>query len=295
MEKSRQNEIIQSTCHYSARWKTLKKGDKLKGSKLQLENGRIIESNFRVGKLEGDGEGLQRGSVLMERCWFGVHHEGKQVSTVAASDIVGDVVANSSASDEASTDPLPPPNEDSVDFSSLRNYLASDLTAKVYYNPHDDTQKPLALTIMGIGLPGFPKDVEKEEDVERATGRTKGAVFKKTDILPTANRSKKPLQKEVIRRLIVHGCDPNKDPRISNWGIAKLIQHLEKNPASELEHDIILEFWKQLKTKMCPLHGSLPLHFCIYSSFGQTLGVYVASRPTRSFQGTKSSKASPCY
>ena len=146
MEKSTHNDIVQSTCHFTARWKILKKGDKLKGSKLQLENGRVIESNFRVGKLEGDGEGVQRGSVF-ERCWYGVSTSNSSAVDAAAPTAKSTPPSTSKGSkkDTPVADLSKEPYLSEVSFEVLDQYPQSELSIANYYDQYEEDCKPITL------------------------------------------------------------------------------------------------------------------------------------------------------
>ena len=126
-------------------------------------------------------------------------------------------------------------------FSDLRSYNVADLSPGVFYDPDDVNQKPITLTIMGLGVPKFP-DVEHDEDVIRSINCCKGSLYNKVDIVPNNNKAKPHLLKEVIRRHIIKGGPSGDESKISNWKIKQTILWLKNNPPAEIEFDLILEF-----------------------------------------------------
>jgi len=149
--------------------------------------------------------------------------------------------------DEAPADPKPtlPAKSIKVMFADLCKYDVADLTPAKMYNPHDEEQKPITLTAMGLGVEGFP-DVEKDEDIIKATSRNKGSLFNKSDIVPSSRNAKPYLYKEIIRRKIIDGTPSQNHPKVGNWPVKKSVEWLQKNPPCGIEHEQILEFWNIL-------------------------------------------------
>ena len=100
-------------------------------------------------------------------------------------------------SKEEEKEKLPPQSEE-VKWDAIASYTSGELTAPVYYNRHDADQKPVCLSVMGFGVPHFP-DVEKDKDVIQAVGSTQSIMFAKSALIPSTNRAKPHLQKEVLR------------------------------------------------------------------------------------------------
>ena len=117
------------------------------------------------------------------------------------------------------------PQSDEVKFNHLNLFSVETLTAGVYYHPKDPNQKPIALAVMGYGVPGFP-DLTDDEDVERATNRSKSHMFNMGDIYPETNRGKSYLQKEVMRRALVKKTAKGSLPKPKHWTVATCIDHL---------------------------------------------------------------------
>ena len=88
-----------------------------------------------------------------------------------------------------------------VTYDDLIHYPETELNASEYYNPDDDLCKPVILTVMGIGVEGFP-DPDKIEhivDVKRVIQRNKSTMFNNSEILPNKRTSLPYLKKEVVR------------------------------------------------------------------------------------------------
>ena len=133
-----------------------------------------------------------------------------------------------------------------VPFWDLHRYNVADLSPRVFYDPNHANQKPITLTIMGLGVPKFP-NVGGNEDVVKSTKRTKGSLFYKFDIVSSNNKENPHLVKEIIRHYIINGGLPANEPKVSNWKMKQTIPWLKNNPPAETESDLILEFWNCLK------------------------------------------------
>ena len=141
-----------------------------------------------------------------------------------------------------------PPQSEAVKWDAIASYTAGELTAPVYYDRDDAVQKPVCLSVMGFGVPHFP-DVEKDEDVIQAVARTQSMMFAKTALIPSTNRAKPHLQKEVLRRCVTTSKEAPY-PKPTNWTITQCIKWLSQNPPSQIEHEYIIESWQLLKKDM---------------------------------------------
>ena len=141
------------------------------------------------------------------------------------------------------------PQSDKVSFEQLRLFSVETLTAGVYYNPDDVDQKPVVLAAMGYGVPDFPV-IENDENVEKATSRSKSQMYNKSDVYPNTNRGKAHLQKEVMRRALMKTTVTSKLPRPKAWNVPKCIEHLKAHPPDSTEHEIIIEAWLSLIQSM---------------------------------------------
>jgi hypothetical protein len=131
-----------------------------------------------------------------------------------------------------------PPWDEEVTFQLLDKYTVSDLAAHKYYNEKSNKgQKPVALTVMGIAVAGFPApdELESVQAISRVTNRSKSHLYNKSDIL-VGKQAKSHLQKEAIRRAVVKQLSANKVPKLKNWSCETLIAWLKNNPPPVLEH-----------------------------------------------------------
>ncbi|KAL7547907.1 hypothetical protein ACHAWF_011177 [Thalassiosira exigua] len=117
------------------------------------------------------------------------------------------------------------------------------------YDPDDDGGSPIVLTVMGLGVPEFP-DVEEHPDVKKAIQRNKGGIFVRSEIMPSCNKAKPYLRKEIIRRQIIEGVPAKKRPRCKHWKIPQCIKWLREHAPATGEHELILEWWKRLLERM---------------------------------------------
>ena len=104
--------------------------------------------------------------------------------------------------DNSAAPPTLPAVSSKVNFDELNTYSMTDLLATSYYDPEDPSQKPITMAIMGIGVPDFPLDIAEDPDIKLSIGRSKGALYNKVDIIPSSNKAKPHLQKEIYRRVI---------------------------------------------------------------------------------------------
>ena len=104
--------------------------------------------------------------------------------------------------DNSAAPPTLPAVSNKVNFDELNTYSMTDLLATSYYDPEDPSQKPITMAIMGIGVPDFPLDIAEDPDIKLSIGRSKGALYNKVDIIPSSNKAKPHLQKEIYRRII---------------------------------------------------------------------------------------------
>jgi len=129
---------------------------------------------------------------------------------------------------------------------------------------------------MGISVPNFP-ELETDAIVKLAIKRTKHQLYYPTDVLPTTKSSKPYLQKEILRRCILHNLEgmgedathndipkanlfrqkdglrsgiPAYLPRPGGYTINQCIDWLKNNPLPEEEHEFILKSAKQWRQQV---------------------------------------------
>ena len=175
----------------------------------------------------------------------GADGHGAENNDAAAVEVAGEAPAAAAA---AAADDARPPWDDKVDCHALKDHDLADLTASAWYNEKNEGQKPIALMVMGIGVPGFPspEQIENNEDIVRVTNRSKSHKCNKEDIVPTVPKAKSYLKKETIRRVLVKEM-PNKDhPKLNHWDRTKLTSWLMSNPPPNLEHGYINQSFNAL-------------------------------------------------
>ena len=142
-----------------------------------------------------------------------------------------------------------PPYDDKVKVKDLKQYSAAEVSADKYYGPHE-SQKPIVLMIMGIGVDGFvdPEEVQNVDAVEKTTNRSKSHKYNKSEIDPTTrgNGTKDRLLKEQIRRAKVCNLEEKKYPQHSNKPIKHIITWLKNNPPPVSEHEYIKESYEKI-------------------------------------------------
>ena len=204
---------------------------------------------------------------------------------------------------------LPPPAWADVTDDKLVNYPKSALVAQSYFDIQQIRAiKPVTLLTMGIAVPNFPNvttssttsststlDKEEEEaddggsiiDIAIRKG-TKHQLYHPSDVLPTTTRARPYLQKEIVRRAILHNLssftnnsdDENtynmthndllhkgapimarqKDklqpgiimalPRPGNYKLSQCLDWLNKNPPPTKEHDFLVKCVKEWKQQV---------------------------------------------
>jgi len=99
---------------------------------------------------------------------------------------------------------LPPPSWPEVTFDQLVNYPRRALRAQSFFDIQQIRAiKPVTLVCMGIGVPNFP-ELENDVIVRLALKRTKFQLYHPTDVLATTRQAKPFLQKEILRRCVLH-------------------------------------------------------------------------------------------
>lgn len=205
---------------------TLKQGDKLEGSKLELDNGNVIESTFRVGKLEGGDNGLQRGSVIMKHCWYGI--KPALANNIAAQEQEpnnGDELGLEFMSDDDVSDDDVPAD-------------VGDSAYQIFYNDQGKlpTKKKMGhIILMLADLENFmvinvSDDIVTPEKYVKSTHPYDKFLSKKgykTKFI----LSKRDIADEIIRRV------PTKKPNPNNKTVEKLMRMLAETPLTD-EDDI---------------------------------------------------------
>jgi hypothetical protein len=170
-------------------------------------------------------------------------------SGINSSNNNGDTENNNNNTAAASKPDFIDPSLEAVTYDELKMYDASDLVAKKYYTAAagDDTRKPVTLTVMTIGVPGFPgaNNIKEVTEIVNVTKRnTNACLYAPSDVDPTTRKAIPFLKKEIIRRVITTNVDPS--PRIKQWPKDKCIEWLENNPPHMNEREYIHKCYKNL-------------------------------------------------
>ena len=133
-----------------------------------------------------------------------------------------------------------------VTYDNLLHYPKTELNASEHYNPDEDLCKPIILTVVEIGVEGFPdpNDIEHIVDVKRVIQRNKSTMFNNSEILPNKRTSLPYLKKEVVRRTKLTSSATIPKPK--GWTAARCIGWLKDNLPLENENDVILRAFRLL-------------------------------------------------